>query len=459
LSPFSRLLTSYIGHPSFVLRRYYRPGCIVTIEVRQSLPLIATLLALAWYVIAPSEVAAVLAFGMVGLLGAAWLWARAMARDVVARRRLVFAAVQVGDTLEEQLSLENHAPAPVLFAEFVDRTDLPGYTVSSVRAVDTSSTVHWRASAPCSRRGLFTLGPWELLLGDPFGIFRVRQVYGERQELLVYPPLAPLPPQLLPNNSLLGDHRRLRQPVRAETLIATTTRRYIPGDPLRHVHWPTSARRDALYTKIFEPEATSTVWLVPDLDPNVQAGAGADSTEETMILLMASLADHLLRRGLSVGILAQAESVHALRPQAGRAQVWQVLRALAPLHATSPYPLSAALARLGASLPARDRVVVITPSLDIRWTQALRRLAHGAGLEAILLDPGSFGGEGSAEAAVQALAEQGVAARVLRRGELRPAAGAYGQVRRWEFRTLGTGRAVAQQTPRAAEVRQKLGHA
>jgi uncharacterized protein (DUF58 family) len=380
-----------------------------------------------------------------------------MARQVAARRKLIFAAVQVGDVLEEHLSLENRSPLPVLWAEFIDRSNLPGYTLGSVRAADPASTVNWRASAVCARRGLFTLGPWELRLGDPFGIFRVRQVYAAQHELLVYPPLAPLPPQLLPNNSLLGDHRRLRQPVHAETLSATTTRRYAAGDPLRHIHWPTSARRDALYTKIFEPEATSTVWLVPDLDPQVQLGQGADSTEETLVLLMGSLADHLLRRGLSVGMLAQAESVHVLRPQAGRGQVWPVLRALAPLHATSPFALGPALARLGPSLPVRDRVVVITPSLDTHWTQALAGAAHRTGIEAIVLDPESFGGLGHAEAAVQALADQGVAARALRRGELQAASGALGALRRWEFRTLGTGRVVARQTPRGIAVGQKVG--
>jgi uncharacterized protein (DUF58 family) len=443
---------------SFVLRRFSYSDHIVTIELRQRLPLVAVLLALVWYLIAPGEVPAVLVFALAGMLAAAWLWARAMAREVVARRRLIYAAVQVGDVLEEHLSLDNQTALPVLWAEFLDHSDLPGYTASSVRAADPASSVHWHATAVCTTRGLFTLGPWELRLGDPFGIFLVRQVYTERQELLVYPPLAPLPPQLLPNNSLLGDHRRLRQPLRAETLSATTTRRYAPGDPLRHIHWPTSARREALYTKIFEPEATSTIWLVPDLDPSVHLGQGPDSTEETMVLLMASLADHLLRRGLAVGMMAQAAEVHALRPQSGRAQVWQVLRALAPIHATSPYPLEKALARLGASLPARDRVVVITPSIDTHWTQALRSLAHRSGIEAILLDPESFGGQGRADVAVQALADQGVAARALRRGELRPASGTYGQVRRWEFRTLGTGRAVARQTPRGVEAARKVMH-
>ncbi len=448
--------SSFILRTSFILRRYAYPDRLVTIELRRRLPPVIALIAVLWYVAAPSAVTAVLAFGLVGLVAVAWFWARAMAREVSATRRLIFAAVQVGDELEEHLSLDNRAPLPVLWAEFVDRSDLPGYAVSSVRAADPASTVRWHAHAVCSRRGLFTLGPWELRLGDPFGLFQVRQVYTACQELLVYPPLAPLPPQLLPHNSLLGDHRRLRQPVHAETLSATTTRRYAPGDPLRHVHWPTSARRDALYTKVFEPEATSTIWLVPDLDPTVHLGTGPDSTEETMVLLLASLADHLLRRGLAVGLLAQGERVHALRPQAGRGQVWTVLRTLAPVHATSPYPLGPALTRLGASLPARDRVVVVTPSLDTSWTQALRGLAHRSGVEAIVLDPESFGGVGRAEAAVHALADQGIAARVLRRGELQAASGAYGQVRRWEFRTLSTGRAVAKQTPRGVVAGQKV---
>ena len=253
---------------------------------------------------------------------------------------------------------------------------------------------------------------------------------------------------MLPHNSLIGDHRRLRQPVRADTLSATTTRHYAPGDPLHHIHWPTSARHDALHTKIFEPEATSTIWLIPDLDPAVHLGSGPDSTEDTMVLLLASLADQLLRRRLSVGLLAQAEGVHALRPRPDRAQLWSLMRILAPLHATSPCALAPALARLTATLSARDRIVVITPSLDAAWPRSLRTVAQRGGLEAILLDPASFGGGGRSLPVVHALADQGVACQIVRRGDLRPAPGAHGDLRRWDFKTLATGRVIARQTPR-----------
>jgi hypothetical protein len=97
-------------------------------------------------------------------------------------------------------------------------------------------------------------------------------------------------------------------------------------------------------------------------------------------------------------------------------------------------------------------VVVLTPALDATWPGALRRLARRGGVECLLLDPASFGAPGvapgAAQAVVAALAEQGVPARVLRLDDVRPATGTWGALRRWDFVTLGTGRAVARQTPR-----------
>jgi uncharacterized protein (DUF58 family) len=420
---------------------------------------------LVWHIAAPTAVSGVALGALTALLVGAWLWVRALARGLRAGRRLVYAAVQVGDELEEELTIDNAAPVPALWVEFVDGSDLPGYSVSAVRAADGESRMRWRAHAICAQRGLYWLGPWELRLGDPLGIFAARQVYGERQEVLVYPPLAPLPPELLPHTGQVGDHRRLRQPVMAETLSATTTRPYLPGDPRRHVHWPTTARRDELYTKVFDPEATSTIWLIPDFDADVHVGEGADSTVETMVLLAASLADHLLQRRLAVGMLAQAGEVTVVRPQAGKPHLWTLLRALAPLHAAQPLPLQSAIERLqgargggqrrpGAGLSTRDRLVVLTPNLNPSWVGALQGLSLRGGVSAILLDPASFDPQatvaGTAQASVAALADVGVPASVVRRGDLRPAEGTYGELRRWDFVTVGTGRAVARRRPRRA---------
>jgi len=151
------------------------PNHFTTLELRQPLIVVAFVMVLAWYVAAPGEVAVMSLVTLGGLLVSAFLWARTMALHVAGARQLRYAAVQVGDELEELVTLDNASALPVLWAEFVDRSDLPGYTVASVRAADAHNSIHWRARALCARHGLYTLGPWELRLGDPFGIFLVRQ--------------------------------------------------------------------------------------------------------------------------------------------------------------------------------------------------------------------------------------------------------------------------------------------
>jgi len=438
--------------PPTVILRVRREDRVTTVEVRQWLPVIVCVGVLIWYLAAPTAMAVMSLVTLVGILLAAMLWAYALARSVTGQRILHYVAVQVGDELEELITLENTSLLPVLWAEFIDRSNLPGYNANSVRGVDAENSIHWLVQAQCSRRGVFALGPWELHLGDPFGIFLVRQVYTERQEILVYPPLAPLPAHLLPHQATLGEHRPLRQPLRAETTNAMYTRPYQPGDPLRRLHWRTTARRSTPFVKVFEPEATSTIWLVPDFDPQVHLNIGEDSTEETMVILTASLALQLLSKHLAVGLLAQTDTLTVIPPRVGQLHLWQLLRALTPLRAIAAPSLTETLNHAQALIPARSQIIVITPSLDSAWPSKLKQITQrGRGAEVILLDPISFGGIGRTETFVTVLAELGLRAKVVRRGEIRPSAPAYGSSRRWEFLNLSSGRAVARQTPRSAD--------
>ncbi len=454
-SQFTSLLQR-LRRPPVVLRRAVG-AALITIELRQWLPVVVLGFIFLWYLAAPTEAAAlsVAALGM--LLACAYFWARQMALHVTAQRRLHYTALQVGDEIEEIVVLYNASPLPVMWAEFLDRSNLPGYTVSSVRMADAQSTTKWRAHTLCTQRGTFMLGPWELRLGDPLGIFLIRQVYTQQQEVLIYPPLAPLPPHLLPHTAAVGTHRPLHQPLPAETINAITIRAYQPGDPLRRVHWRTTAHRQALFTKVFEPEASSTIWLIPDFDPTAHWGTGADSTEETMVLLAASLAAQLLKMNLAVGLLASTDTLKVVSPRPGSMHLWTLLRALAPLHpvpgpaGAPPRDLAHTLAQVRPLISIGDLLVVITPAIAGPWPLALRKLVHaGSAAEAILLDPESFGGPGQVRQAGAGLMEYGLSVSMVRRGELQPMSSVYGALRRWEFMTLGTGRVVARQKPREA---------
>ena len=423
------------------------------LSLHQPLWLIALVGLFIWYVIWPLPLVLTGLVVLMSLLLVGLMWSRSLARHVEASRTLRYTAVQVGDELEETIEIINRSPLPLIWTEAIDHSTAPGYALSGVNIVGRGEVKQWRVQTTCTQRGVFTLGPWELVTGDPFGIFRVRQAYRHSTEILVYPPLAALSPELLPRQRQLGDLQRLNHATSAETIEMATTRQYLPGDPLRRVHWRTTARHNKLFVKVFEPEASSTVWLVPDLNASVHLGAGADSSLEKMIILLASLAAHLLADRLAVGLLLDAQAGATVPPQFGEAHLWSILRELAQAQAQINRPFDQVLLELRNVVSFRDSIVVLTPSLDADWPQALQLLGgdrFNFAPEALVLDPVSFGGESSASDFVSLLREQGVAAHMVRNEDIVPISGAYGAVRRWEFQTLGTGRVFVRQTPRAA---------
>lgn len=430
------------------------------IILRYPLALIAFGLVLIWYVARPSPVAAMAAVGLGGLLAACFGWASRIALGLSAERRLHYAAVQVGDEIEEIVTLRNDSIFPVLWAEFSDHSNIPGYSLTSVRAVEGRNSLQWRAHAVCQQRGNYRFGPWELVTGDPFGLFHVILSYNQQEEILVYPPLAALPEQILPRGRSQGDDRPLHQPLQAESMSALSTRPYVPGDPLRRIHWPTTARKTAPFVKTFDPEASSTLWLIPDLESAAQRGEGAESTLETMIILMASLADRMLNERMAVGLITYTQAPAVVLPARGKLHLWQILRLLAGLQA-SPLPFAEVLKHARTVISGRARVIAITPSLQPSWTGELHRLgavSRRSGAEVILLDaetfaaspgvsrPGSAGK--SAAAFTTFLASLGIPAHTLRKGDIQPYLASYGELNRWEFQTLGTGRAIARRMPR-----------
>jgi uncharacterized protein (DUF58 family) len=311
----------------------------------------------------------------------------------------------------------------------------------------------WRAHTICTLRGVYNLGPWELRLGEPFGLFQISQVYLDPQQILVYPPLAPLPAEILPHRGAQGDYRPLNQPVSAETTAGMTVRAYIPGDPLHKIHWPSTARRDYPHVKVFEPEAASRIWLVPDLDAAVQVGEGEESTEETVVLLAASLAERLLQDRMTVGLFAGLDDQTLVLPQRGHAHLWTLLQRLTPLHSRPDCSIALVLGRLQPLVSPRDLLVVITPSADPSWPDALQRAVRARGLgsaEAILLDPISFGGSADVSGLAADLAVRGFQTRLIQKGQIQAVKGAYGSLSRWEFLVSATGKAIARRAPRRA---------
>ena len=368
----------------------------------------------------PARVWSWLLVGLTTILAIAYVWARQMRDKVIARRELHGTWVIVGDILQEHFRLRNGSFLPVLWAEVVDGSNVPGYSASRVETAPAYGNRHWQTRGRCQRRGLFTLGPWELHLGDPFGLFRVVHRYADTRTLLVYPRVMHLPTLNLPRGTAEGASRTSQRSVEP-TVAASGVRDYVPGDGLRRIHWRITAHREALMVREFDLEPSGNLWIVLDLDYRVQAGEGQESTEEYGVVLAASLAAEMLRQNRAVGLVAFGQEPAFALPQPGQAQLWRLLHLLAEVSAGSHWPLARVLAEISPTLGRGLTLVVITPSPNPDWIAPLLPLMRrGIAPAAILLDRASFDGRdqeaGSVAALRGLLAEQGVLSHVIGKG-------------------------------------------
>ncbi len=378
-------------------------------------------------------------------LGGVWLigliWALLLARGLRFTREMRLGWAQVGDRLEERFALTNDAPLPALWVEIVDYSTVPGYLPGWTTEVAARRTRRWSGWAVCSRRGLFTLGPTTILTGDPFGIYTVSLHYPGSIPFLILPPVLSLPAIRVSPGARSGEGRP-RLDARERTISAASVREYIPGDSMRWIHWRTSARHDALYVRLFDGTPAGDWWILLDVEQRVQVGEGDDATEEHGVILAASLADRGLRTQRAVGLVMHGGELVWRPPQRGDTQRWEILRELA-LVAPGVRPLADLLMQLRPALGQEASLIVITPSLDTAWIEALVPLRRrGVALTVLLLDPVSFGGSGDVHGALELLSGLGVPSYVitpdlLNRSEVRPL-----WQEEWEWRILDTGRAI-----------------
>jgi uncharacterized protein (DUF58 family) len=343
-------------------------------------------------IVSPDRAWSWLLVGLSLLLVISFVWARRLRDRVFATRVVEGTWVVAGDELRERFTLVNTSRLPVLWAQVSDRSAVPGYSANRVESVSGDSERSWTGTGVCRRRGVFRLGPWDLVMADPLGLFEVIHHYPVTATLMVYPRASFLPHLELPRGRTLGRAMSSERTTQ-ETILVGGVRDYNMGDSLRRIHWPKSAHHDRLMVREFDREPSGDVWLVLDLDTGVQAGDGAEATQEYGVILAASLAARFTREGerRAVGLLMAGTHPAALAPARGQSQLWRILRVLAEAEPSPETSLAALLRQTGTSLGSGRTLVVITPSPNPEWVAPLIPLmARGNAPSVLLLNPTTF---------------------------------------------------------------------
>ncbi|MDY7544297.1 MULTISPECIES: DUF58 domain-containing protein [unclassified Cryobacterium] len=157
-------------------------------------------------------------------------------------------------------------------------------------------------------RGRYEYGPVVLGQSDPFGLVTARWAVGGRRELVVTPRITPLPGRGLA--SMLGGGEALeRQRLLNQNSDELIAREYRPGDSLRRVNWPATARHGEIMVRQEEHRSDSGVRFVLDTLEHAETGTReADrgrraNAFELGVEIAASVCTHLLAAGYRVDVV------------------------------------------------------------------------------------------------------------------------------------------------------------
>ena len=422
-----------------------KPTAVLSLRLKLPLVWLAILLILAIFL--PGRVWNTLLVGLGGLFLISFVWAKLLQKSLRGRRELRFGWISVGDRLSEQFEIHNRALLPALWVEMRDFSNVPDYNPAIVRSVPQEGVDRWKQDAICQQRGQFHLGPWQLRTGDPFGIFVVTFQYPQQEEVIIHPPIHGRLPIELPAGQSDGRSRSRQRHWQAAVNTASV-RDYRAGDPLRWIHWPTSARRDSLYVREFDLDAGGDIWLVLDLQADVQIGEGRSGTEEHAVVLAASLAAQGLQESRAVGLAAYGKTPQLIPPGRGEGQQWKLLRALALVNADGEADLAVALHDLGNIAQRGATAVVITANFSPDWLAGLVSTAQqGIQSSVVLLDRPSFGDKGNSQALRDTIRQLGFNAQIIYQNEIGQPLQEPEKQGYWEFRITPSGKAIPIKTP------------
>jgi uncharacterized protein (DUF58 family) len=296
----------------------------------------------------------------------------------------------VGDRLRITYTVRNTGRLPKPWLEIHNPTSLPGGLPGRALSLGGRSERSWMVRTLLVQRGHFRIDPLQVRTGDPFGFFEASAGVGHGITLVVYPRIDPLPLWRLPPASIEGAHASPERTLQT-TPLATTVRPYAPGDSMNRIHWRTTARTGEIFVKEFDLEQTTDVWLFLDLDSELEAGIGDDSTTEVAVRAAASIADKAIVENRAVGLTVSGHRTTVIPADRGARQRLKIMQLLAAVEADGSTPLDEVLVTGISRLRRGMTAVVITPTQDPAFIRPLTTLrGRGVGVLGIVLDQAQF---------------------------------------------------------------------
>jgi uncharacterized protein (DUF58 family) len=237
---------------------------------------------------------------------------------------------------------------------------------------------------PTERRGVLTVGPLDVLVGDPFGLTSSDLAAVGTTELVIYPRIEAIAP--LPVASGHDPQAAARHPNAlgraGDDFYAL--RPYQVGDDLRRVHWPATAHHDELMIRQHElPWQERTTVLL-----DVRTYAHGPESFELAVSAAASVLVACSTRGDQVRLSTTSGVDSGF--EGGRTHLESCLLHLATIELDQAASLQRSLDRLGRTSPGGSLVLVVA-GLAITDLRRLAALGNRFGrVVTVLFEPSAW---------------------------------------------------------------------
>lgn len=305
---------------------------------------------------------------------------------------------QVGDLFEENIQITNRFILPVFWLQICDQSEIgQTHAYRVIGLLPGRQTRLIRESSYLLQRGKKQLSPIEVSTADPLGCFIASRAIETEGTITVLPYRMDLSSARI-KNTINDDGKSSRLALRQTSSMNSSIRGYQEGDPTNRIHWPTTARRGSLYTKIADVSIQEQVWILMDCQQDVHVkkqtilenermgfldaaklnwkySLPAD-TFETAVSITTSLALTFLKKGNSVGLAFNQEPFEVFLSDSGLRQQAVFLEALTLVKPNSHKPVHLMLQEIAHRINPGGLVFLVSPDDAVELFSEIYKLAQ-----------------------------------------------------------------------------------
>lgn len=256
-------------------------------------------------------------------------------------------------------------------------------------------TVTLRYRCQCPLRGRYEIGPFSMHFFDPWAIFFLKKMVFAYSELYVYPRTFNIPkfPPLTKGTAPWFGIETSR--VSGDEHEFYGIREYKAGDPIRKIHWLSSARKNKLIVKQFQHQVFFRATIIFNLNKDNNYGEGKESVAEYIIKIAASVAKYFIDRDVSVEVIAHIGETAHIPFNKGPEHLEDIFRLLTIARPESRVSMDELFQEFAPYIPNDSSLIAIMPNEDWEFLPAMLSLkVRNVSLVPLIVNCASFLGPG-----------------------------------------------------------------